>query len=92
MVHSDKDGIVVEMAALKGLAHPLRVQLLDATDREQFHQLTEELSDVLDGFVAKYRNQRVPGARPVQVHLDVFPLIDGVEQPGDVGGAVKDKQ
>jgi DNA-binding transcriptional ArsR family regulator len=59
---------------------------------EQMHDLTEELSAVVDGYTAKYRNQKKPGARPVQVHIDVFPLIDGVEQGGDVGGAEKDEQ
>jgi hypothetical protein len=26
----------------------------------------------------------------VQIHIDVFPIIDGVEQGSDVGGSVKD--
>lgn len=59
---------------------------------EQMHDLTEALSAVVDGYTEKYRNQKKPGARPVQVHVDVFPLIDGVEQGGDVGGRVKDEQ
>jgi DNA-binding transcriptional ArsR family regulator len=41
---------------------------------------------------AKYRNQKKPGARPVQIHIDVFPIIDGVEQGSDVGGSAKDEQ
>jgi DNA-binding transcriptional ArsR family regulator len=58
--------------------------------REQMHDLTEELSAVVDGYLDKYRNQKTPGARPVQIHIDVFPIIDGVEQGSDVGGSVKD--
>lgn len=60
--------------------------------REQMHDLTEELAAVVDGYTSKYRNQKKPGARPVQVHIDVFPLIDGVEQADDVGGPAKDEQ
>lgn len=59
--------------------------------RQQMHDLGEELSAVVDGYLNKYRNQRKPGARPVQIHVDVFPLIDGVEQPGDVGGSTEDE-
>jgi DNA-binding transcriptional ArsR family regulator len=51
--------------------------------REQLHDLTEELAAVVDGYLKKYRNQKKSGARPVQIHVDVFPLIDGVEQPDD---------
>lgn len=60
--------------------------------REQLHDLMEELSAVVDGYITRFRNQKKPGARPVQVHVDVFPLIDGVEQPGNVGGSEKDEQ
>lgn len=54
--------------------------------REQSTALVHELSAVLDGYLKKYRNQANPGARPFQIHLDVFPLVDGVEQPGAVSG------
>jgi DNA-binding transcriptional ArsR family regulator len=60
--------------------------------REQMHELMEELTTVVDGYLAKYRNQKKPGARPVQIHVDVFPLIDGVEQSESVGGVAKDEQ
>jgi DNA-binding transcriptional ArsR family regulator len=59
---------------------------------EQLHELTEELAAVVDGYLAKYRNQKKAGARPVQIHVDVFPLIDGVEQPAGVSGSEKDEQ
>lgn len=59
--------------------------------REQMNDLGEELSAVVDGYLKKYRNQKKPGARPVQIHVDVFPLIDGVEQPGSVGGSTEDE-
>jgi hypothetical protein len=59
---------------------------------EQMHDLTEELAAVVDSHLAKYRNQKKPGARPVQIHVDVFPIIDGVEQGSNVGGSAKDEQ
>lgn len=59
---------------------------------EQMTELTTRLQEVLDEYLTKYRNQRAEGARPIQVHIDVFPLVDGVVQgPGDVGGHVKDE-
>lgn len=57
--------------------------------REQSAALVKELDAVLDGYLQKYRGQQVPGARPVQIHSDVFPLVDGVATPGDVGGSVQ---
>lgn len=36
---------------------------------------------MLDGYMERYRNQTTPGARPVQVHLDAFPLVGGQESP-----------
>lgn len=60
---------------------------------DQMGELTSRLEAVLDEYVAKYRNQRAAGARPVQVHIDVFPLVDGVVQgPAGVGGPEKDEQ
>lgn len=58
---------------------------------EQTREITGKLQDVLDEYLAQFRNQKTPGARPVQIHVDVFPLIDGVEQPGDVGGSEQDE-
>lgn len=60
---------------------------------DQMGELTDKLQEVLDGYVEKYRGQRAAGARPVQVHIDVFPLVDGaVQGPADVGGSEKDEQ
>jgi len=57
---------------------------------EQSRELAERLSAVLDEYVDRYRHQKVAGARPVQVHVDVFALVDGVEQTDPVGGSGKD--
>lgn len=51
--------------------------------REQLSALGDDLMAVLDSYLDRYRGQRTPGARPVQIHLDLFPLVDGVEQPAD---------
>ena len=60
---------------------------------EQMGELSDRLEAVLDEFVALYRGQRVSGARPVQVHIDVFPLVDGeIQTDGNVGGSEKDEQ
>jgi DNA-binding transcriptional ArsR family regulator len=60
---------------------------------DQMGELTERLEKVLTDYLDQFRNQRVAGARPVQIHIDVFPLVDGVIQgPGDVGGSEKDEQ
>lgn len=49
--------------------------------REQTQELVSELWAITDRYAAQYREQDVPGARPVQVHVDVFALIDGVVKP-----------
>lgn len=59
---------------------------------EQMGELAERLDVVLTDFLDQYRNQRVAGARPVQIHIDVFPLVDGQIQGEDVGGSVKDDE
>jgi DNA-binding transcriptional ArsR family regulator len=59
--------------------------------REQLQGLTEELAAVVDSYLERFRNQKKPGARPVQIHIDVFPIIDGVEQGGDVSGSAEDE-
>lgn len=56
---------------------------------EQSTALVAELSAVLDRYRDLYRDQRADGARPFQIHVDVFPLIDGVVQVGDVSGSRK---
>lgn len=60
--------------------------------KEQSTELIKELSVVLNEYVKKYRGQKADGARPFQIHLDVFPLVDGaVQRPEmtgtDVGGS-----
>ena len=60
-----------------------------ALTKEQSTALIAEVSAVFDRYIDLYRGQRTAGARPFQLQLDVFPLIDGVVQVGDVGGSGK---
>ncbi|WP_395640333.1 ArsR/SmtB family transcription factor [Pseudolysinimonas sp.] len=60
--------------------------------KEQSGALVTELTAVFDRYHALYRGQVAEGARPFQIHLDVFPLLDGVVQVADVrdvGGSGK---
>ena len=52
---------------------------------DQLKALTEELQQVVDKHVDKYQHQKnspVPGARPVQIQLNGFPVLDAEETPG----------
>jgi DNA-binding transcriptional ArsR family regulator len=44
---------------------------------EQLAEIAKGLDDYLTEQVVKYRGQRVAGARPVQVQLNAFPVMDG---------------
>ena len=44
--------------------------------QEQTHEYSTRLMEVVDEFTARYRGQRVPGSRPIQVHVNVFPVLD----------------
>jgi DNA-binding transcriptional ArsR family regulator len=48
---------------------------------EQAKELSHRLMEVFDEFGATYRGQRVAGARPVQTHINVFPVLDADEIP-----------
>jgi DNA-binding transcriptional ArsR family regulator len=52
---------------------------------DQLKTLTEELQEVIDRHMDRYRHQKdtpVPGARPVQIQLNGFPVLDAEETPG----------
>jgi DNA-binding transcriptional ArsR family regulator len=50
----------------------------------------QEICTAWDGFVAtfldKYRGKNPPGSRPVQVHFNAFPVLDGAVTPLDPEG------
>lgn len=45
----------------------------------QLDDLTGALMAVVDEYKAKYSGQSVVGARPVQIHVNGFPVLDGTE-------------
>jgi DNA-binding transcriptional ArsR family regulator len=49
--------------------------------REQTLELSGRLMAVLEEFGNKFRGQRVVGARPIQTHINVFPVLDADEIP-----------
>lgn len=49
--------------------------------QDQTHELSDRLTAVIDEFVNTYRGQTVPGARPVQAHVNVFPVLDAPQIP-----------
>ena len=49
--------------------------------RDQTSELSERLMAVIDEFVVAYRGQRVPGSRPVQTQINVFPVLDADQIP-----------
>lgn len=48
---------------------------------EQLKELNDGWMEFIEPFAAKYRGQNPPGSRPVQVHFNAFPVIDGEETP-----------
>lgn len=54
----------------------------------QLRQLNEELMEVAERYKARFRNQTGEGVRSVEVHLNLFPIVDA-EERRDVGGGEK---
>lgn len=48
----------------------------------QLAELSRALGRVVDEYVTRYRGQDGPGTRPVQAHVDVFPVVDAAPTPG----------
>lgn len=56
--------------------------------REELNQFVAEMETVAERWVVAHKQPK-PGSRPVQVHFNAFPVMDGVvtpEDPADVGG------
>lgn len=48
----------------------------------QLDELSKACQKVIDRFAAKRRSEKsLPGSRPVQIHFNAFPVLDGVETP-----------
>jgi DNA-binding transcriptional ArsR family regulator len=50
---------------------------------QQLKALVDAWEQVYLEHIEKIRGQDVPGSRPVQVHFNAFPVVDGVETPLD---------
>ena len=48
---------------------------------EQLREISQKWDEFIDPFVLKYRGQNPAGSRPVQIHFNAFPVIDGEETP-----------
>jgi DNA-binding transcriptional ArsR family regulator len=44
---------------------------------DQLHALVLEVDEVFAKYIAAYKTTPTPGARPVQIHLNAFPLVRG---------------
>ena len=72
------DGLPVEWlsAAVTSTAN-LRVTA------EQLQEISERWSAFMDEYLDKFRGQNLPGSRPVQIHFNAFPVMDGDVTPSD---------
>ncbi len=63
----------------------LEASTLTTTNLRMTHAQTADLNDALTAvirdYVARYRDQDAPGARPVQLQLNLFPVVDGAPTP-----------
>ncbi|MCU1523428.1 MAG: hypothetical protein JWO18_322 [Microbacteriaceae bacterium] len=49
--------------------------------KEQLGEITDAFEKFATAFIDKYRGQDLPGSRPVQIHFNAFPVLDGAETP-----------
>lgn len=48
---------------------------------EQLNNVTDAFGKFIDEQLEKYRGQNPPGSRPVQIHFNAFPVLDGDATP-----------
>ena len=48
---------------------------------EQMREFVSAVDAVIEHYVAAYRSQDAPGARPVHIEFDAFPVVDAAAQP-----------
>jgi len=54
---------------------------------DQLKEISAKWDEFIDPFLEKYRGQTGENLRPVQIHFNAFPVVDGVETTSDsVGG------
>lgn len=48
---------------------------------EQLKEISDAWMDFIQPYVERYRGQNPPSSRPVQIHFNAFPVLDGEETP-----------
>ena len=48
---------------------------------EQMREFVAAVDEVIEHYVSSYRSQDAPGARPVHIEFDAFPVVDAAPQP-----------
>lgn len=48
---------------------------------EQLKGIVGAWETFIDGYIDQYRGKNPPGSRPVQIHFNAFPVLDGTETP-----------
>jgi DNA-binding transcriptional ArsR family regulator len=48
---------------------------------EQLHEFNERLFELIRKFVTENRGKNAPGSRPVEIHLNSFPVMSGAVNP-----------
>jgi hypothetical protein len=54
---------------------------------DQLAEFSREVQQLADRYVRANRDQRTPGARPVHITFNAFPVIDGDVSPGPESGS-----
>lgn len=54
---------------------------------DELGALVAELETITERYSNRYGRKARPGARPVQIQLNAFPIMDAEETPPDVGGS-----
>jgi DNA-binding transcriptional ArsR family regulator len=55
-------------------------------DTRTLKQFTERIQKQMREFTDAHRGKQLPGTRPVEIHFNAFPVMDGVELPLDSAG------
>ncbi len=58
--------------------------------REQTYDVQRRLEAVIDEIVDEYRGRNDPGSRPVQMHINLFPVISAEATPEDPQISIKE--
>ena len=58
--------------------------------REQLKEIVDGWDAFIDPYIVKYRGQNPPGSRPIQLHFNAFPVVDGEMTPLDADTEASD--